>query len=244
MNIIFKYIFLLILILSFACSPPRTRRFSSQKKQNSQITKPKSTAKKFKINGARILVDKDKANNKIQISKKQRFSDTSYINLNNIVYSEKPIIKKEVNTKKANHAKLTSDKLNNTQDKNKKAIINEYQIAISLFNDDKFDQASPIINKLIKEFSDSDTLKYEALFYRSECLIQEGKIKKSIRILLSLIDNKLSTASVLEKSLVRIGHLYCIENNKQVAEIYFNRLRIEFPKSLFIKLANCSVVNK
>ena len=122
--------------------------------------------------------------------------------------------------------------------------IKEYRQAIELFNNDNFQESCPIIEHIAQTLPDNDTLKYDAMFYWSECLIQKNKLKKSIQILSSLINNKNSTNSILEKSLVRLGHLYCLQNDKQTAKIYFNRLRIKFPHSAFLQLANCGVVNK
>ncbi len=240
MELLVKYIIVFILIFGFACTPPRARRFSSHKTQNTRITK----AKQERFNNRRkIKADKYPSVEKKSTIAELRFKDTTFIDLNNVENSKYKLKQTNMPDDKPK-ARIVRDNHFRNKPHSDLGIIDDYKNAVELLNNDKFSEACPIIDNIIEKLSDLDTLKYDALFYRSECLIQDGKLQESIRILLSLINNKLSTPSVLEKSLVRIGHIYCLENNKQTAEMYFDRLRNEFPHSPYIRLANCMVVNK
>lgn len=149
---------------------------------------------------------------KIADKPKQRFSDTTLIMLPTITAERKV-------------------ELNDDFDK-----------LVYLFDAEKFSEACPKFKTYSETLSTSDSLYYEAKFFYSECLFQQNQINDGKAILIQIEKDKELTDIVRERVLVRLGQIYCIEGNEKKADSYFKTLRNEYPKSIYIPLANCNVV--
>ncbi len=99
----------------------------------------------------------------------------------------------------------------------------------------KFDAFSGMLRK-------NDSLYFETMFYKSECNILNNELGSAKTILEMLLEDKDTPDSILEKLLVRLGQVYCVTDSKEKAEEMFSRLKKEYPNSIYLKLADCSVV--
>jgi TolA-binding protein len=118
----------------------------------------------------------------------------------------------------------------------------DFRKAVRDFDNEEYSKACPKFKSFSETFSPGDSLYYEANFFYSECLIQDNKIKEGKALLKMIENDKLLTDIVRERVLVRLGQIYCLENNETQAQEYFRTLRNDYPKSIYIPLADCSVV--
>jgi lipopolysaccharide biosynthesis regulator YciM len=80
------------------------------------------------------------------------------------------------------------------------------------------------------------------MFYKSECNILNNEFDSALSILSNLLEDKNLPSQIYEKTLVRLGQVYCVTDSKAKAEEMFAKLKKEFPNSIYLKLADCSVV--
>lgn len=123
-----------------------------------------------------------------------------------------------------------------------KGYSDDFSLAVKDFDDEEFDKACPKFKSFAETFSPGDSLYYEAQFFYSECLIQGNKIKQGKAILQKIENDDQLTDIVHERVLVRMGQIYCLEDKEDIADEYFMKLRNKYPRSMYIPLADCSVV--
>ncbi len=99
----------------------------------------------------------------------------------------------------------------------------------------KFDAFSGMLRK-------NDSLYFETMFYKSECNILNNELGSAKNILEMLLEDSKTPDAIYEKILVRLGQVYCITDSKDKAEEMFSRLKKEYPNSIYLKLADCNVV--
>jgi TolA-binding protein len=114
--------------------------------------------------------------------------------------------------------------------------------ALSLFNDENYESSCDKFSQLADSFTKDDSLYYEVLFYRSECLIMDDKLDDSKKMLDEILKSKLKSEDLSQRAIVRLGQIYCRWDKKTDATKYFTRLKKEYPKSIYLPLANCEVV--
>ena len=118
----------------------------------------------------------------------------------------------------------------------------EFQKAVLEFDVNFIDKACNKFDFFASTLNPTDTLYFEALFYKSECLIAKQEYKEAEKILNRILRNEDTPSTIMQKTLVRIGHLYCVNNKPDLAEMAFEKLMNDYPKSKLIKLANCESV--
>ena len=104
---------------------------------------------------------------------------------------------------------------------------------------EKMDKACLEINSFAETFAEGDSLKYEALFYKCECLIYKVKYYEAAKELLEIITDKRLPKSVLERALIRLGQVYCAMNKGKEASDTFAKFNRLFPNSIYKEFANC-----
>jgi predicted Zn-dependent protease len=115
----------------------------------------------------------------------------------------------------------------------------ELDSAVYDFNNGKFDEACKKFNLLQETLKENDSLYYETIFYNAECFIAHNEYKLANRTLNKLMDKKLSP-NLKQRVLLRQGHLLCALGDENAAQWYFDKLKSEFPNSIYFKLATCS----
>lgn len=127
---------------------------------------------------------------------------------------------------------------------NSKTEISGIDDAVKLFDKGKVSEACPKFRQYFETYSPEDSLFHEASFYLAECALWKNNLDEANQIYAKLLADKSVPLSVVEKALLRQGQVYCALDKKKEAEANFKRLKNEFPKSLLLKIANCSAVGK
>lgn len=117
----------------------------------------------------------------------------------------------------------------------------ELDSAIYLFNSGKYDEACSKFAILQETLKEKDSLYFESVFYSAECLIVNNEYKLANNLLNDIMNNNLSD-NLKQRVLLRQGHLLCALNDENTAQWYFDKLKKDFPKSIYIKLANCNTL--
>jgi len=151
---------------------------------------------------------------------KSRFSDTT-----------KVIIKPNIRT--------THVSINSQLD----SAIVDFEKASEEQDVEKLDQTCLEIKSFAETFAEGDSLKFEAMFYKSECLILKQDFEEAEKVLSEITKDKQTPNSVLEKSLVRLGQVYCALDRKKEAQAIFSKFRKQFPNSIYKEIANCEAIH-
>lgn len=122
------------------------------------------------------------------------------------------------------------------------SIAKEFDKASSLFAQQKFPEACSLFEQLAGTIKPDDPLYFESQFMLAECAAINGILERADKILKMLISSRACPPAILEKSLVRSGHVSCARGIAADAERSFQRLRKEFPGSGYLSIANCEAV--
>jgi TolA-binding protein len=117
----------------------------------------------------------------------------------------------------------------------------ELDSAIYLFNKGQYEEACDKFGILQETLKEKDSLYNETRFYSAECLIVHNEYKLANRLLNELMNNDLS-ANLKQRVLLRQGHLLCALGDESTAQWYFDKLKSDFPKSIYLKLADCKTL--
>lgn len=134
--------------------------------------------------------------------------------------------------------------LKQSQANPKNPIEKEIEFANKLLENGELDKAKEKFSILVATLPYGDSLYYEAKFGESECLIAQNNINSAKKLLLELNKDENVNSETKQKTLVRLGQIECIQSNQNAAENYFNQLRNEFPRSIYLKVANCNFIKK
>ncbi len=129
-----------------------------------------------------------------------------------------------------------------TEKKQKLEDSDKFDQALQIFDDGNYREAEKIFNEIIKSIEKPNQKYYNIQFYLAECKIQFGENSNAEELLKKLTEKSTTDHLVLEKSIVRLGQLYCIMDKKDLAAGYFQRLKREFPKSVYLNFADCNVI--
>lgn len=124
------------------------------------------------------------------------------------------------------------------------SLEEQFDDAVRFFDNENYGAACDKFNQFAQTIAQGDSLYYEAVFYSSECSLIRGDMNAGKQLLNGLLAEKTLPDICLQKTLVRLGQIYCMEDNKIKASQYFNRLKREFPNSVYNKIANCEFVGK
>lgn len=119
-----------------------------------------------------------------------------------------------------------------------KELLNLFQILEKPENQEAYDKACATLIKY-DNFSDvSDSIKSNALFHKGECLLNKVEIDGSLKCFEAVLSEN-TDETIIEKTLVRLGHLFCYKKDFEKAEMYFTELKNKFPESIYLQIANC-----
>jgi TolA-binding protein len=119
----------------------------------------------------------------------------------------------------------------------------EYIKAVQIYEAGNYDKSCEMFVNMKNQYTKSDTTFYNVLFYCSECKIIEEDLYEAESILKELLVDPQTPNSTRQKVLVRLGQVYCVLGNKEMASTLFKKLRQEFPNSVYLPLANCESVS-
>ncbi len=121
-----------------------------------------------------------------------------------------------------------------------KSFEEQFETAVKQFDNEMYEQSCSKFRQFSNTLNKDDSLYFESKFYMSECLIMNNEIKAAEALLSNLINEQQTPGEVLQKSIVRLGQVYCVTDRKPEAEKLFNRLAREYPNSIYLRVANCN----
>ena len=111
----------------------------------------------------------------------------------------------------------------------------------AFFENEYYDKASKRFRYIKETALPEDTLYYTSIYYLAETHIAKNRFSDALSNLELIINSNIINEN-REKSLVRVGQIYCVLNMKDKASKYFDMLEKEFPQSLYISVANCNSI--
>lgn len=118
----------------------------------------------------------------------------------------------------------------------------EVDEAMRLFDNQEYALAHEKFTQLSGTITTGDPLLMDVLFMAAECDAVLGNYNEAEKQLVKLTTRADITNSVLEKALVRLGHVFCVQKKMSEAEQAFKRLKNQFPDTKYAKLADCSAI--
>jgi TolA-binding protein len=120
--------------------------------------------------------------------------------------------------------------------------MQSFDKAVEIFDEGHFAEALSMFEVYSETLPPSDSLYHETLFFISECYVSMDNLNKAKALLEELEIFPGVDDAVMEKVYVRLGQIWCVLDDELRAEAYFQMLREKYPNSVYIPLANCSVV--
>lgn len=226
-------IFILFLIFGFySCSPVRT---NLSKKEGNLVKENNTKSNSNDKNKSDLLSEETQG-----IFDFENSNDDKLNKNNNYINSNNTNINNDLDTNVIINEPVKSKTLFDNVDEFD--FTPEFEKAVLEFDINFIEKACNKFDFFVSTLNQNDTLYFEALFYKSECLISKMEFEEAEKILSKLIRNKKITEVVLQKSYIRIGHIYCATNRNELSELAFNQFKEKFPKSKLIKLANCESI--
>jgi TolA-binding protein len=118
-------------------------------------------------------------------------------------------------------------------------IIRDYEDALTQFDMGNYSAAERKLQALSETLKEDDTLTFETKFYIAECHIAKNEFSQALELLKKLNKSADKNGDLKQKTLVRLGQIYCVLNMKKDAENYFNELKKKYPNSIYNQLGQC-----
>jgi TolA-binding protein len=118
-------------------------------------------------------------------------------------------------------------------------LTSEYWKAVDEFNNEDYANSCNRFKKFVEAHKERDSVFYDSKFYLAECLIMNQDLESAEKMLQYILEQQSVPSEIIEKSIVRLGHIYCAQNKNALATRMFNRLKNEFPDSKYLKVASC-----
>lgn len=167
--------------------------------------------------------------------------DTSNVGNNNRNQQNESASAGFINENDTVFIKLPPIYINESSENKERSLSVELDSAIYLFNNGKYEDACERFGILQETLKEKDSLYYEAVFYSAECLIVHNEYKLANRLLNDIMNNELST-NLKQRVLLRQGHILCALGDESTAQWYFDKLKSDFPNSIYLKLADCNTL--
>ncbi|MDQ1266939.1 MAG: hypothetical protein QG635_2092 [Bacteroidota bacterium] len=196
-------------------------------------TNETETKKEQDTKSGQIAKNGHEANNNIEINK------TASKDIKSKVKSPQTNSKTQ---KKSRFSDTTVIELAPVEPPSKIGIDDEFMLAVDKFDAEDYDFACKKFRELIETMPPDDSLTFEAKFFLCECSIYNKDLNTAEKMLKKLLTIKDMPGAVVEKALVRLGQIYCVLGKKKEAQFMFAKLKLDYPDSPLIKLANCDAV--
>lgn len=125
----------------------------------------------------------------------------------------------------------------------KQTIADHYQNCVKNFEEGDYAAACDKFRRLWETIKPGDTLYYETMFHISECEIQNQRLVKAEKILYELLHINGVPVAIHEKTMVRLGHVYCAMELFDEAEKQFSTFLEQYPDSRYSPLADCGILD-
>lgn len=124
-------------------------------------------------------------------------------------------------------------------DTNQSTAIDQQITDISEMLDNGMTEQACSLSEALWDSLEEGEQKWHARFFMGECLIAKNDLEGAKDIFASLLEGP-ARKDAREKSLIRMGQIYCLEGDTIKANEYFIQLRTDYPKSIYIPLAVCN----
>jgi TolA-binding protein len=265
MKIKVKYMFFIALsvgILSIStnsCTPVRNRQKAFDSVENNK-DKSNQNDKKFSTENVKKS-EKKKTNTSSDVDKNTL--NNGMANINQGIIDDKNSKTDSIDTI---NEKLTKNKQKSNLDKSlfnhkiKKAkdtttinldieptsykdLADQFNNVVFDFDKEKYESACNKFNEFANSFPQTDSLYFESIFFVGECNIVAEQYMQAEWKFNKILDSPFAPSDIRQRALLRLGQIYCFQNKSKDALNLFDKLRKEFPKSVYLKLANCNFNN-
>jgi len=220
------YIALFMMFL-MGCSSMHSPSYKTSHPRNNDNLMYKTDTSKDLINNPNN--NKDFISTSNQNKSKTRFQDTNVVDLPILVAS------RDTNMNVSNGTEIVSTR---------QSAIDMFDTALQDFDKQNFKECCSKFNTIAETFLPTDSLYFEAKFYESECKIVDNKVVDAKFILESLYSDANTPSCVRERVTVRLGQIQCLFDNIEEAKKYFAELKAKYPKSIYLKVANCNSITQ
>lgn len=121
-------------------------------------------------------------------------------------------------------------------------LTEDYEKAIALYQGKQYGEACAIFLRLRQSLPKQHQLLPDVIFMNAECAAVQGQLTESQKLLAGLIEDAATPRPVLEKAIVRLGHVLCGLGNTAKAAEFFARLKRDFPNSAYLRVASCGAI--
>lgn len=211
-----------------SCSPVRQTARIGSSSQSKELDK-----RTIDKNDSTISIETDNQERKINETQTQ-IGDTLVIQLPDVVQTN-------VKPNKIIDKNPAGDKVD---DGDNESIKKELDAAIILYENNKIDDAQKKLMTILSTLSKENRQYYQARYYLTECSIAKNRTKEAKKELEELYKIETLEDDILEKVILRLGQIACINKNIEKANEYFEELKDRFPESELINLANCNFIKK
>lgn len=118
----------------------------------------------------------------------------------------------------------------------------DYEKAVELYQGKQYGEACAIFIRLGQALPKQSRILPDIKFMNAECAAVQGRLEDARKILAALVESDETPSPVLEKSLVRLGHVFCGLGTAAKAKELFARLKREFPNSAYLRVASCDAI--
>lgn len=245
-----KKIYILITILAISCTPVRKSYYTDDpdNSTNYKVIKKKSESKNKEATKENELAQNEEyqpSDDLIDYSD-ETFIDVYYpdqdLNQNNSQSINNSSNQKSINQKSYYEndpdVLVINEEVYLNSDSNLD-IVQNYESALGLFDEGNYTAASEKLKALSETLKENDTLTHETKFYIAECHIAKNEFSQAMEILKKLEKNETKSSEITQKTLVRLGQIYCVLDMKKESKQYFEKLKKSFPNSIYLKLSQC-----
>jgi|GEM_PF-6511603 len=121
---------------------------------------------------------------------------------------------------------------------NIKALEQQLQDISDMLDSGMTEQACSLSNGLWESLTEENEMKWHARYFMGECMVAKNDLDAATEIFEEIMASEAKKEG-REKSIIRLGQIMCLKGNPSAAEDYFIQLRTDFPKSIYIPLAQC-----
>lgn len=122
----------------------------------------------------------------------------------------------------------------------KPTLKNKFDEALQNVEKGNYQKAHNELKVIYESIEPDNDLYNIVIYYLAECELYLNKIDDAEKKFIMIIENNDNHEAIIERSLIRLGQIYCLRKQNEKAQQYFNKLKEHYPESLYLKFANCS----
>ncbi len=120
----------------------------------------------------------------------------------------------------------------------------KFRKAITEFDSEIYESACETFKSLGRSVKEENPMFSEVKFMICECLVIQDRFSDAEILLNELLANRNLQEDVKQKVMISLGQVYCRQSKTKLAEEMFEQVKIKFPDSKYLPLANCESAKK